>query len=402
LRVLGVDLASRRWRDVGVAALTLSDSRDSVSAVDVPAIEWPQGTPLTPRALAEAIDEYSLANEISAVSIDGPQGWRNPAAPEAQGVGRACERSARTPGKTGVRGTTYPANQVGWISFSIELFDCLLERDYVSLASDPAIGGLEVPELDHYYVLECFPTVTWRSSGLTSLPAKSKGPNTMSFAQQLRGRWPLPELPSAIGHDDLQAIVAALVAASLFGFGTAIPHGTAAIELPGDPGSSGYRAEGVIWDAAPAAMLSGVDDGGDAPDHLDVPGGIDLVPIDVPLIAETLESLDMTPQGAGQWVSADGTIRAVLHSSGILIGWVDVAWSHPAGPPVEYLRDTQQVLAMASRTERELTAAIAKVAARRTAAIRTCRYCLQVFVPGDMHDERTCQGCAARHLGVVY
>jgi hypothetical protein len=237
----------------------------------------------------------------------------------------------------------------------------------------------------------------------SQVPAgESKGPNTMSFAQQLRGRWPLPELPSTIGHDDLQAIVATLVAASLFGFGTAISHGTAAIELPGDAGSSGYRAEGVIWDATPGAMLSGFDHDRDAADHLDVPGGVDLVPIDVVLIAEMLENLDMTPQEAGQWVSADGTIRAVLHSSGILIGWVDVAWSHPAGPPVEYLRDTQQVFAKASPTERELRTAIAKVAARRTAAIRTCRYCQQVFVPGNMDDEGTCQVCATRHLGVVY
>jgi hypothetical protein len=48
-----------------------------------------------------------------------------------------------------------------------------------------------------------------------------------------------------------------------------------------------------------------------------------------------------------------------------------VAWSHPAGPPVEYLRDAQQVLAMTSPTEREVMTAIAKVAAGRTAAIRT-------------------------------
>lgn len=281
MRVLGVDVASRRWRDVGVAALTLSDSCDSVSAVDVPAVDWPDGTPLTPQALVDVIDEYSLANEICAVSIDGPQGWRNPAAPEAQGVGRACERSARTPGKTGLRGTTYPANQVGWISFSIELFDRFLERDHVSLASDPAIGGLEMPAVGHYYVLECFPTVTWRSSGLASLPAKSKGPNTMSSAHQLRGRWTLPALPSTIGHDDLQAVVAALVAAALFGFGTAISHGTKAIELPEDDASSGYRAEGVIWDATPGALLSGFNHGrGAAGDDLDVPGGVELVPID--------------------------------------------------------------------------------------------------------------------------
>ena len=55
----------------------------------------------------------------------------------------------------------------------------------------------------HYYVLECFPTVTWRSAGLAPLPAKSKRPNTLTFASELASgevqvllpQWHAPEIP---------------------------------------------------------------------------------------------------------------------------------------------------------------------------------------------------------------
>lgn len=257
IRVLGVDLASKRWRDVGTAVLTLSSSGESIAAVAPAAIAWPSLVPMTPATLAGAIDDFARANRIAAVSFDGPQGWRDPAAPEPQGVGRACERSAVTPGKTGCLGTTFPANQVGWISFSIAVFDHLLALDQVHLVSDPEVRELGSFPPDHYCVLECFPTATWRSSGLVALPAKSKHPDTAVFAKQLSTRWPLPELPASIGHDDLQAVVAALVAASLFGVGAPIAHGTRAIDVPARSGASAHRAEGVIWDARPLAVPSG-------------------------------------------------------------------------------------------------------------------------------------------------
>lgn len=252
--VLGVDVASARWRDVGNALVTFGHgSQNSWTTVAPGAVPWPVSSPLTAASLADSIDQFASENHVAAVSIDGPQGWRDPEAPASQGVGRACEKSARTPGKTGPFGRTYPGNQVGWISFSIELFERLLNREHVHLANN--VDALPLPLLPggHYYVLECFPTVTWRSAGLAPLPAKSKRPNTPAFASELASRWSLPSFVSVLGHDDLQAVVAALPAATLLGAGQPVPHGVPSWTVPASDSAPRHRVEGIIWDARPHA-----------------------------------------------------------------------------------------------------------------------------------------------------
>jgi hypothetical protein len=247
--VLGVDLASKRWRDVGSALLSFQagPAHDCLRVVPN-AISWPSKVVLTPTAVADAIDEFAREHQVVAVSLDGPQGWRDPNATPTQGVGRACEQSARTPGKTGTYGRTFPTNQLGWISFSIEVFDRLLEHAPNRLVNSP--GRLSLRRGD-YHVLECFPTVTWRSGGLESLPAKSKHPHVRTFAAALARRWRLPSFVSTLGHDDLQAVVAALPAAALLGAGTPITHGVSAHVLPANRKIPEHRVEGIIWDARP-------------------------------------------------------------------------------------------------------------------------------------------------------
>ena len=248
--VLGVDLASTRWIDVGTALLNISPAAERCGVLAHP-IQWPDHVALTEVSLAEAIDRFARANGVAIVSIDGPQAWRDPAASAAQGVGRLCEQSARTPGKTGPLGQTYPSNQVGWISFSIALFELLTSLDHVRLVDDPRLVALKPLELGEYYVIECFPTVTWRSAGLRPLPGKQKRPNTSDFVRSLVSRWPLASLDQPIGHDDLQAVVAALPAAAFLGFGQPIAHGTSSAIVPGRGEIPSHRVEGIIWDAAP-------------------------------------------------------------------------------------------------------------------------------------------------------
>jgi hypothetical protein len=43
-----------------------------------------------------------------------------------------------------------------------------------------------------------------------------------------------------------------------------------------------------------------------------------------------------------------------------------------------------------------------KAEQRGQAARRECRYCGRRMVPGHMHSEDVCQGCAERELGVVH
>ena len=237
-RVLGVDVASASWSNVGTAAIDFDAER--VTKVVPAAITWPN-EPLTPRALARAIDRFARRYSVSAVALDGPQGWRDPETSlDLPGVGRRCEYLCRTPGKTGIYGRTYPSNQVSWIGFSVELFEHLLAFPNVSLSE-----GNVSQAADGYLVLECFPTSAWRSSGLRPLPAKGKHPPLDGYRDSLRSAYALPEFITD-SHDNLQAVVAALCAIGAVGGPVlAAPKGVVSRVL-----QTG-RVEGLIWDVTP-------------------------------------------------------------------------------------------------------------------------------------------------------
>ena len=246
--VLGIDLACKDWTDIGSALIGFDRHRFTEAAPGV--ITWPAAD-LTPSTAAAAIDSFARALGTAAVSIDGPQGWRDPAAPSSRkGVGRACEYATRTPGKTGTPGIAYPATFLPWIQFSIEVFANLLDRPGVALLNEPG-GRPTVPETG-YWLLECFPTSTWRTSGLTALPGHRRAPADVveQFAKRLQEAYSLPPSVITRNHDDLQAIVATLPAVGVFG-------GPADAKARGQPARSvkGELVEGIIWDAAPVDGL---------------------------------------------------------------------------------------------------------------------------------------------------
>ena len=83
--VLGIDLACRDGSDIGPALIGFEGRRDT--EVVPGAIAWPTED-LTPSAAAAAIDTFARTRGNAVVSVDGPQGWRDPAAP-----GRSPRRS---------------------------------------------------------------------------------------------------------------------------------------------------------------------------------------------------------------------------------------------------------------------------------------------------------------------
>ena len=171
---LGIDLACRRWNDIG-SALIAFDRQRFTEAVPG-AITWPTSD-LTPSAVAGAIDAFARAHDIAAVSIDGPQGWRDPVAPSGRkGVGRACEYATRTPGKTGTRGIAYPSTFLRWIRFSIEVFADLLDRPDVALLNEPS--G-DVPLRQPGYWLRVLPDIV----------VAHVWPKRATGASQGAGRW---------------------------------------------------------------------------------------------------------------------------------------------------------------------------------------------------------------------
>lgn len=263
LRVLGIDLASARWRFNGSALVEFSSGTGVAAAsraftrVVPGVIPWPSDRdpdqPLTPGALAAAIHAVAVRQGVRAAALDGPHAWRNPeTAAHLPGVGRRCEYACRTQGKTGVYPTAYPGTQFAWIEFCVQVFDALLAQPGVRLADGPAAR----PDRDRdpgggYVVLECFPTAIWRASGLTPLPAKAKRPDVQRFYDALAAAFALPPVP-VTNHDDLQAVVAALAAVGAIG-GPVVSrrHGEACCMAAHADGAR--RVEGFIWDAAPLA-----------------------------------------------------------------------------------------------------------------------------------------------------
>jgi hypothetical protein len=252
--VLGIDLASRRWDDIGTATLYFSSLNTSGwNACHVGPIRWPDEG-LTSTAVALAIDEFAVKHGVSAVSVDGPQGWRSPTAGDRPGVGRNCEYETRTPGKTGAYGICYPRTYLGWVTFSIEVFTRLLATGRAELVNGPVICPLPPLARGRYYLLECFPTSTWRAASLVPLPGKGRCQREQieRYAVALRSRFGLPEFDVRGHHDHLQAVVAALPAAAVRG-GPCDPiaRGESGSLYSAKDVTPEHRIEGLIWDARP-------------------------------------------------------------------------------------------------------------------------------------------------------
>lgn len=252
IRVLGIDLASSSWRNNGAAILEFhAGPSPRWQQIEYGCVKWPDEA-LTPKSMAGAIERAVSERGIAAVSLDGPQGWREADAGTRPGVGRLCEYEAQCQGKTGEYGRTYPQTQYGWIKFCINVFGELLQLGRAELANSKKVLSLETMSDGRYWLLECFPTSIWRSSGLPKLPGKNRiGQNRLAiteFAKALSHRYEAAFLNNFTGsHDDLQGIVAALPAVGLLGGPCrAIPRGKPArVEE--------YRVEGLIWDAEPLA-----------------------------------------------------------------------------------------------------------------------------------------------------
>lgn len=259
--MLGIDLASRSWAANGRALLEVeTGARGRTAAAParvtrvVPgAVAWPSG-PLTPEGMAAAILAFARAHEVVAIALDGPHAWRDPATPAgAPGVGRRGEFALRTQGKTGVFGRAYPSTQLGWTAFSIRVFEVLLSAPGVRMAVPedarvPATGDVPPPAARDLLLLESYPTAVWRAAGLLPLLARARRPDLTAAYARLAQAFGLPPAEVA-GHDDLQAVVAALAAAGVVSDAVAArAHGVAVgwVDRP-----VRHRVEGYVWDAAP-------------------------------------------------------------------------------------------------------------------------------------------------------
>jgi len=156
MSILSVDLASNRYRDIGVAILEFRDRSVLIEFVEASAYGL-KGRPCVEDATSWLTDLAS-AHEADVIFIDGPQGWKDP----ANGLehARRCERELATPGKTGLPGCVKPGSWTRMARFSIELFDALGAHGFSRVkSSDDLVSGRKL-------AIESFPTSAWRTLGL--------------------------------------------------------------------------------------------------------------------------------------------------------------------------------------------------------------------------------------------
>ena len=205
--ILSVDLASRRYQDIGIAVIELVGG--TVRARFVKPRHALLKAPPSVEVLAAFLTGIADEAHSVAIFIDGPQGWKHPE--NGQAHSRSCERQLFTPGKTGLPGAVKPAS---WTQaeFSIQLFDALDEAGFPRLVDPSDLSdGKKV-------AIESFPTSAWRSLGLKALAGKSKNwqIHVEDRLKALRDIIPISidEQPS---HDELQALIAGIAGLPLLG-----------------------------------------------------------------------------------------------------------------------------------------------------------------------------------------
>jgi hypothetical protein len=195
--VLSVDLAAKKYEDNGLAFISY---RGRKPKFPTPSDLQLEGKPTT-WDFAEALDSFCRSQNVRVLMIDGPQGWKSPKTKVAHM--RICERVLNTPAKTGLIGSVKPANYLRYITFSINLFH-ILRVDYGwSLLSE---DWLDHPK--KRWIVEAFPSSSWRTLGLGKLPGKSNiKPKQLKIWRDDLTMMTGYLLPEKLTHDQLQAAV---------------------------------------------------------------------------------------------------------------------------------------------------------------------------------------------------
>jgi hypothetical protein len=200
--VVSVDLAFRRYADIGVALLHDEGRQIRARFVDLPT-HGLLGPPDAP-TLAADLFELVRSEDASVLLIDGPQAWKDP----ANGIPnmRRCERELGTPAKTGEPGQAKPVTWLPFVQFSIDVFNALLAGGLQLLQT-----ATPVVEPGQVLVLESFPSSAWQRLGIPRLPAKAKATraDVLDCFERLGRDYHLAANRDPT-HDELQALVSGL------------------------------------------------------------------------------------------------------------------------------------------------------------------------------------------------
>lgn len=221
MAILSVDLAFRRWSDLGIAILGQAppetegikpDPLDSRAAIHCELISWDgadldpsiPATPVHPEVLAGRLNHLCNVRGIRVLMLDGPQAWKSGSNGLAHA--RISERHLNTACKTGLPGMVKPMTYRAFAEFCLDVYDALARRGWRRLDASAQPG----PHPQRILV-ESYPCAAWRSLGLKPLPSKRRAQVSdlaTAFAA-LQSVVPLT-VSRPPNHDQLQAIVGGL------------------------------------------------------------------------------------------------------------------------------------------------------------------------------------------------
>jgi hypothetical protein len=202
MSVLSVDLAFRRWSDLGIVSLERVQPGDGPIACEI--FPWNESGAVDANTLAGRLNHLCGVRGIHIVMLDGPQAWKS----RANGLehARVSERQLNTAAKTGLPGMVKPVTYRAFAEFCLDVYDALCRRGWRRLDTLPQPGSLPQRVL-----VESYPHAAWKSLGLKPLPSKrrSKVSDLAEAFGALRAMIPLT-VNRPPNHDQLQAIVGGL------------------------------------------------------------------------------------------------------------------------------------------------------------------------------------------------
>ena len=200
MAVLSVDLAFRRWVDLGIVLL----ERAADGSVACEILPWHEAGPVDANTLAGRLNHLCAVRTVRTIMLDGPQAWKS----RSNGFehARVSECQLNTAAKTGLPGLVKPVSYRAFAEFCLDVYDGLCRRGWQRLETLPQPGAPPARVL-----VESYPHAAWKSLGLKPLPSKrrSKVSDLAEAYGALRKVIPFTTNRPP-NHDQLQAIVAGL------------------------------------------------------------------------------------------------------------------------------------------------------------------------------------------------
>ena len=273
MAVLSVDLAFRRWSDLGIVVL----DRTLPARPLVPHFAEPGSTrpcpdpparlattqpihceiipscspdnrpgPVDPDVLAGQLNHLCTTRGIFVILLDGPQAWKS----RMNGLehSRVSERHLNTAAKTGLPGTVKPITYRAFAEFCLDVYDALCRRGWRRLETRHQPGS--PPER---VLVESYPHAAWKSLGLKPLPSKrlARGRDLADAYAALHSLIPLTS-NCPPNHDQLQAIVGGLPGLALE---ERNPAGTRIVGHPPRREDGHWREGFIVLPVAPTPRL---------------------------------------------------------------------------------------------------------------------------------------------------